>query len=60
MSAGILVELAASNPKDRSYVPAVDIHKITVEYIYSQIEKVGGDHLYVTESDEFGKDNQDP
>lgn len=55
VSAGILVELAAENPKDRSYVPAVDIHNITVEYIYSQIEKMGGDHLYVTESADLEK-----
>ena len=55
VEAGILVELATDNPKDRSYVPAVDIHKITVEYIYSQIEKVGGDHLYVTESTDLEK-----
>lgn len=55
VTAGILVELSAVHPKDRSYVPAVDIHKITVEYIYSQIEKVGGDHLYVTESAELEK-----
>lgn len=55
VSAGILVELAADNPKDRSYVPAVDIHRITVEFVYSQMEKVGGDHLYVTESPELDK-----
>lgn len=55
VSAGILVELAAVHPKDRSYVPAVDIHKISVEYIYSQIERMGGDHLYVTESVELDK-----
>jgi membrane protein len=55
ISAGILVELAASNPKDRSYVPAVDIHNITVEYIYNQLEKVGGDHLYVHESADLQK-----
>jgi membrane protein len=55
ITAGILVELAATNPKDRSYVPAVDIHKITVEYIYNQIEKVGGDHLYVNESSDLQK-----
>jgi len=55
VSSGILVELAADNPKDRSYVPAVDINKITVEFIYSQMEKTGGDHLYVTESTELDK-----
>ena len=55
VSAGILAELAADNPKDRSYVPAVDIHKITVEYIYNQMGKVGGDHMYVTETEELGR-----
>jgi membrane protein len=55
VQAGILSELAANNPKDRSYQPAVDINKITVEYIYKQMEMVGGDHLIVTESDELNK-----
>ena len=53
VQAGILSELAASNSKDRSYQPAVDINKITVEYIYKQMEMVGGDHMIVTESDEL-------
>lgn len=55
VNAGILAELAADNPKDRSYVPAVDIHKITVEYIYNQMEMSGGDHMVVTESDELDR-----
>ena len=54
-SAGILAELAADNPKDRSYVPAVDIHKITVEYVYNQMELMGGDRMHVTESEELGR-----
>lgn len=55
VSAGILVELAADNTRDRSYQPAVDINKITVDYIYTQLERVGGDHMVVTESDTLGK-----
>lgn len=55
VEAGILAELAAANPKERSYQPAVDINKITVAYIYEQMEKVGGDHLIVTESDDLHK-----
>jgi len=55
VEAGILAELAADNPKERSYQPAVDINKITVEYIYNQMELVGGDHMIVTESDELNK-----
>lgn len=55
VEAGILAELAADNPKDRSYHPAVDINKITVEYIYSQMESTGGDQMIVTESDELNR-----
>ncbi len=55
VDAGVLVELAAENPKDRSYVPAVDIHRITVAYIYTQIESIGGDHMIVNESEELDK-----
>jgi membrane protein len=55
VEAGILAELAADNPKERSYQPAVDINRISVEYIYKQMEQVGGDQMIVTESDELGK-----
>ena len=55
VNAGILAELAADNPKVRSYVPAVDIHKITVEFVYNQMELVGSDRMVVTESEELGR-----
>jgi membrane protein len=55
VTAGILVELSADNPKDRSYQPAIDINRITVEYVYSQMGLMGGDHMVVTESDELGR-----
>ena len=53
VNAGILAELASDNQKDRSYQPSVDINKITVEYLYSQLELVGSDQMVVTESDEL-------
>ena len=55
VDAGILAELAADNPKDRSYQPSVDINKITVDYIYNQMEFVGSDQMIVTESDELNR-----
>ncbi len=55
VQAGILSELAGNNPKERSYQPAVDINKITVQYIYNQMELVGGEHMIVTESDDLNK-----
>ncbi len=55
VEAGILAEMASSNPKDRSYLPAIDISRITVDYIYSRLEKMGGDQMVVTESEELNK-----
>lgn len=52
---GILSELSGENPKERSYQPAVDINKITVEYIYSQLEFIGDDRMVVTESEELNR-----
>ena len=54
-SAGVLAELASDNQKDRSYVPSVDINRITVEYLYNQMDLTGGDRMYVTESDDLGR-----
>jgi hypothetical protein len=33
----------------------VDINRITVEYVYSQVELMGGDRMVVTETDELGR-----
>ena len=59
VEAGILAELAADNPKDRSYLPAIDINRITVEYIYNQMEMMGGDQMVVTEIRRTEPDYQD-
>jgi len=55
VEAGILAEIAANNPKDRSYLPAIDINRITVEYIYSRMEKMGGDQMVVTETEQLNR-----
>ncbi len=55
VEAGILAEMAADNPKDRSYLPATDINRITVAYIYSKMELMGGDQMVVTETDELNR-----
>lgn len=55
VNAGILAELASDNQKDRSYQPSVDINRITVEYIYKQLEMVGSDQMIVTETDELNR-----
>jgi membrane protein len=51
----ILAELATDDSKDRSYQPAMDINKLDVDTLYTRLEKMGGDHLIVTESDKLEK-----
>ncbi len=55
VDAGLLAELAASNPKERSYQPAVDINKITVDYIYNRLDQMGSDKMVATESEVLSK-----
>jgi membrane protein len=51
----ILGELATDSSKERTYVPAIDINKLTVDELYTRLEKVGGDHMIVTETDNLDK-----
>ncbi|MEX0986391.1 MAG: YihY/virulence factor BrkB family protein [Bacteroidales bacterium] len=55
VESGILVELASDSAKERSYQPALDINKITVDLLYTRLEKLGGDQMIVTESDKLDK-----
>ncbi len=51
----VLAELATDDSKDRAYQPAMDINMLDVDTLYMRLEKVGGDHLIVTESDKLDK-----
>lgn len=51
----LLAELATDNSKERFYQPAIDINKFTVNMLYTSLEKLGGDHMIVTESAKFDK-----
>lgn len=52
---GLLAELANDNSKQRAYQPAMDINKITVNEVYTRLEKLGGDHMIATESAKLDK-----
>lgn len=55
VESGILAELASESSKERSYQPAMDINKITVDVLYTKLEKLGSDHLIVMESEKVDK-----
>ena len=52
---GILAELATDDSKSGSFQPAMDIHKLDVDTLYTKLEKMGGSHMIVTESDKLDK-----
>lgn len=52
---GILAELVTGDSKDRSYQPAMDINKLDVDTLYTRLEKLGGSHLIVSESEKLDK-----
>jgi len=52
---GVLAELANDSSKERSYQPALDINQLTVDNLYTRLEKLGGEHLIVTESTKLDK-----
>jgi len=52
---GMLAELATESSKERSYQPAMDINKISIDELYMRLEKVGGDHMIVTETAKLDK-----
>ncbi len=51
----ILAELASDDSKSGSYQPAMDINLLDVDTLYTKLEKQGGDHLIVTESETLDK-----
>jgi membrane protein len=55
VESGILAELASENPKDRSYQPALDINKLSVNELYMRLEKMGGENMIVQETDKLDK-----
>ncbi len=55
IEAGVLAELATESAKERKYQPALDINKLTVDYLYTRLEKLGGEHLIVTETGKLEK-----
>ena len=49
LESGVLVETVTDNPKEKGYLPAVDIHKITVHYLLSKWEERGSHHILIPE-----------
>jgi membrane protein len=52
---GILSETTTEQPKEKAFQPALDIHKITIDYIIKKLEKKGGQDLDLGKNQAFQK-----
>ncbi len=53
--AGILVETVTDNPKEQGYFPAIDIHKVTVNFVLNRWEERGSHHIRISETKQYRK-----
>jgi membrane protein len=55
--AHILNETIKPSPREKGYQPAIDIGRITVQYVNEKLDSFGSDQFIVKESEEFEKIN---
>jgi membrane protein len=55
--AGVLLRSKINQKEVDVYLPAIDINKITVEYVFNKLDKDGLDSVCINEPDEMPKIN---
>lgn len=58
VQAKILVETVTDSPKERGFQPAIDIGKITIQFISQKLDDIGSTHLMAKDSKIFNKINE--
>jgi membrane protein len=53
LDAGLVVETVTDNPRERGYVPATDIGKITVSYVLKRWQERGSHHIRLPDAEEY-------
>jgi len=56
--ARILVETATESEKEKGYQPAIDINKITLQFVSQRLDDLGSHHAMAKESKLYGKINE--
>ncbi len=51
--AGLILEAVTDDPRQRGYLPSLDIHRITVSYVLEQWKERGSHHLRLPDTDEY-------
>ena len=53
LEAGLVVETVTDNPRERGYVPALDISRITVAYVLQRWQERGSHHIHIPDAKEY-------
>jgi len=53
--AGLLVELAYDDPRQRAFNPAIDINVISIGEVISRLENAGGSKLFVSDTEDLDR-----
>ncbi len=56
-AAGLITEINIDKPRERLYQPSMDTGRMTIEYVLSMIDKVGGEDIPVKQTNEYKKLN---
>jgi membrane protein len=52
--ANIVVETVTASPREKGYQPAIDINKISIQFVVEKLEASGSDQIIVKNSKAFG------
>ena len=53
LEAGLIIETVTNNPRERGYVPALDINKITVAFVLNRWQDRGSHHIRIPDAGEY-------
>ena len=56
--AKILVETITESPKENGYLPAIDINKMTIQFVSQRLDDIGSENIHITDSEAYTKINQ--
>ena len=58
VQAKILVETITDSPKETGYLPAIDINKITIQFISQRLDDIGTENIHMDDSNAYTKINE--
>ena len=58
VQAKILVETITESPKENGYLPAIDINKMTIQFVSQRLDDIGSENIHITDSEAYTKINE--